>query len=329
MARSYRGGFPNVGKGTPDGDGKDKAMRAEANSCIVELDDPNRASSSGTTLRTLGPYDDALGVTVMLARNSKLSTKALRDATKESLRRAHHNGCRFLVGDMPGVDSAFVEFLDEIGATYTIYYCEGPERCRLLEGMAWTVLTCASSVCKPLLWLKDSDSSLPLASELRGSLKHALNTIILFPEALPALGDKLGAIYDRALQKPLVGIGAQPRSSRLGRRTAGEGLLIALEYAQTHRGDFTSRALEVCGANNVEWASLFALVQEFIDDLDWGEFVLENARGQAACLVLEAIELLDAVRNVVKWDAIRNEVGDVFYNLMAFCLSVRIQGRHL
>ena len=59
----------------------------------------------------------------------------------------------------------------------------------------------------------------------------------------------------------------------------------------------------------------------FIDYLDWGEFTLENPRGQAMSLLLEAVELLDATRR--KNDkSICAEVGDVLFNLLVFSMSV-------
>lgn len=120
--RKYKGGFENIGKGTSRGDGKDEAMRLVADYCIVELVS-QRPSSSLTTLRRLGEYDGEFGVTVMLARNGSLRGRPLLPSTKEELQQAHENGCIFVVGDMPNVDSQYINFLDEIEAEYTIYYC--------------------------------------------------------------------------------------------------------------------------------------------------------------------------------------------------------------
>lgn len=92
QSRSYKGGYENVGKGTPQGDGKDKAMRRVAHRCVVELAD-DRPSSSLTTLSELGQYNGEAGFTVMLARNSRLRGNPLRDDTKQKLREAHANGC--------------------------------------------------------------------------------------------------------------------------------------------------------------------------------------------------------------------------------------------
>ena len=61
--------------------------------------------------------------------------------------------------------------------------------------------------------------------------------------------------------------------------------------------------------------------------------MLDNARGQAACLVLECIELLEAVSmrgsRKIRSKKIRDETGDVFYNFMAFSLSLRLHAEHL
>jgi len=125
-------------------------------------------------------------------------------------------------------------------------------------------------------------------------LKEALETVVRLPQARTALKEKLCSIYDRALKKPLVGIGASPYATREGKRTKEYGLLAAIDYARKHKEEFTRIAEEVCDSGNLDWARLFDLAEKFIDYLDWGEFVLENARGQATCLLLECVELLDA-----------------------------------
>lgn len=196
------------------------------------------------------------------------------------------------------------------------------------EDDAWTLVMCASEVCKPLLWLHDSDSPQRLAPELRKPLEKALQTVVRFPDALPALKGKMCSIYDVALCKPLVGIGASPIAGREGKRTAKDGLLAALDFAREHKTDFEQRAQQACSTGTPDWNRLFSLAETFIDNSDWGAFVLENARGQAACLVLECIELLEAV---CKDDLaeMQKELGDVFYNIMALCLSLRIHAEHL
>jgi len=128
LSRFYAGGFENVGKGTPSGDGKDKAMRMVASRAIVELAH-DHASSSRTTRDSLGTYDGEHDVTVMLARNGELRGAQLRDESVTKVREARDNGCVFVVGDMPGVDTGFITLLDEIHATYTIYYCS--DYCRV------------------------------------------------------------------------------------------------------------------------------------------------------------------------------------------------------
>jgi hypothetical protein len=128
----------NEGKGTPTGDAKDIKMRSIANFAIVELEDTKRQSlggmsniieasksSSETTLRELGavPKDaDLRGKTIMLARNGKLSGKPLRPETIDQITKAVKAGARFVVGDMPGVDSKFVNLLNQLKADYTVYH---------------------------------------------------------------------------------------------------------------------------------------------------------------------------------------------------------------
>ena len=116
-----KGGFDSKGKGTPEGDGKDKAMREVADSAIVELVDDAKESSSKTTLEELGEIDYNSEV-VMLARNGKLKGKPLKEETKQAIDEAHKLGASFVVGDMPGVDSQFIGYLQEIGADFTVYH---------------------------------------------------------------------------------------------------------------------------------------------------------------------------------------------------------------
>jgi hypothetical protein len=130
--RSYRGGFDTEGRGTPNGDGKDAAMRADAKRSIgrsiVELDGSGGASSSQTTEEQLGRYAGERRMKVMLARNGTLKGP-LRAQTEAKLSEAYQNECTFVVGDMPGVDTPFISFLDERQATYTVYY--GGRDCRI------------------------------------------------------------------------------------------------------------------------------------------------------------------------------------------------------
>ena len=78
---------------------------------------------------------DVLSVkTVMLAKNSnnrfkesypedsyKKFAETLREFTKELIDEAHNSGATFVVGDMPGVDTQFIEYLNKIGASYKVY----------------------------------------------------------------------------------------------------------------------------------------------------------------------------------------------------------------
>ena len=195
-----------------------------------------------------------------------------------------------------------------------------------LIASGWTIVKNAAAVSKPLLWLRDTDSALPLTPELIQDLRSALRTVAGLPRATAALCDKMVSIYQRALDKPWVGIGAQERSTRLGRRTAQFGLMYALEYARKCQPQFNAKAKllkDQASSPQPDGQALFVLAEEFIDYLDWGEFVIENPRGQASNLVLESMELLDAIQ--FSTEKVHEETGDVFYNLLAFCLSMRIR----
>jgi hypothetical protein len=58
----------------------------------------------------------------MLARNSEFRGQPLSKATLKSINRAHKMGAEFVVGDMPNVDSQFIDYLQSIGATFSIYH---------------------------------------------------------------------------------------------------------------------------------------------------------------------------------------------------------------
>jgi hypothetical protein len=126
----------NAGKGTPLGDAKDAAMRKISNAAIVELQDINRQSqiksaqaqavgktSSETSLLRLGPASGNLsGKVIMLARNGKLANQPLRPETVKAITAAYKAGAKFVVGDMPGVDSEFIKLLDKLNANYRVYH---------------------------------------------------------------------------------------------------------------------------------------------------------------------------------------------------------------
>jgi hypothetical protein len=58
----------------------------------------------------------------MLARNGKLSGKPLRPETISQITQAAQAGAKFIVGDMPGVDSEFIKLLNKLNAPYKIYH---------------------------------------------------------------------------------------------------------------------------------------------------------------------------------------------------------------
>ena len=141
--KSIPGG--NAGKGTPLGDAKDIAMRNDADAAIVELENierqkeiveavPNAVgkSSTETSLLQLGPITDNLtGKTIMLARNGKLANQPLRKETIQQIKSAKEAGAKFIVGDMPGVDSAYYKILDEIQADYIVYHTGASSRVKI------------------------------------------------------------------------------------------------------------------------------------------------------------------------------------------------------
>jgi hypothetical protein len=140
----FVGGFDSKGKGTPEGDGKDKAMRKEATGAIVEISNWNRESSSKTSyesfdqqiaspnrITAISNKSNAQKNVIMLARNGSLSGKPLEQNTKNAIKSNFEFGAEFIVGDMPNVDSQFIEYLQEIGASFKIYHTGKESRIKL------------------------------------------------------------------------------------------------------------------------------------------------------------------------------------------------------
>jgi len=121
--KSPKGPGIKDGQGSAEGDSKDKAMRSVSSTSIVELS-PRRSTSSSKTTQNALPWVSAKSVngTVMLARNKELAGAPLTEETKSRIGEAHQNGAKFVVGDMPGVDSQFITYLKSIGAQYKVYY---------------------------------------------------------------------------------------------------------------------------------------------------------------------------------------------------------------
>jgi hypothetical protein len=185
----YKGGYSDKGKGSPEGDGKDKAMREVANGGFIgEIKNLNNETSSKTSFLNVkindinpayirvfdgdngnltgGMFGDGLDLKrdkngnveldnnnlpividsprkandvsvdrvvipkqnntykVMLARNGEFKNQILYSRTKDSIKEAANKGATFVVGDMPGVDTQFIEYLIEIGAKFEVYHTD-------------------------------------------------------------------------------------------------------------------------------------------------------------------------------------------------------------
>jgi glutaredoxin-related protein len=134
---------PSLRKGSVEGDAKDAAMRKVADSFIGETSSEKLSSSTHTSAESIAAKTGskvkgslvgyrigtsgkfvfgATGGVTMLARNGALKGTALGSQTKQSIKTSADLGSTFVVGDMPNVDSQFIDYLDEIGAKYTIYH---------------------------------------------------------------------------------------------------------------------------------------------------------------------------------------------------------------
>jgi alkylated DNA repair dioxygenase AlkB len=134
---------PSLRKGSVEGDAKDAAMRKVADNFIGETSSKKSSSSTHTSAKSIAAKTGskvkgslvgyrigtsgkfvfgATGGVTMLARNGALKGTALGSQTKQSIKTSADLGSTFVVGDMPNVDSQFIDYLDEIGAKYTIYH---------------------------------------------------------------------------------------------------------------------------------------------------------------------------------------------------------------
>ena len=136
-------GSSTKGKGTAEGDAKDAAMRKDANGFIGEI--RKEDSSSNTSLNKIkekinleevDENEDSKNIlndetsVVMLARNASFKNVDLSEYTKEKIDEQHKRGVTFIVGDMPGVDERFIEYLQLIDAKFTVYHTGDKPRIR-------------------------------------------------------------------------------------------------------------------------------------------------------------------------------------------------------
>lgn len=194
----YKSGFDSKGKGSNEGDGKDKAMREVADAGFIgELTEKGAGGSSTSTSffgansvkmsntnplqalitdnkgkthsiydvneieeypvslqRSNGSNSGMFSFTkgnVMLARNGELNGKPLMDRTKESILSAKNKNATFVVGDMPGVDTQFIEYLIEIGAKFEVYHTGNQSRIDVESMIGNTVQEAIGDSSKPII----------------------------------------------------------------------------------------------------------------------------------------------------------------------------------
>jgi hypothetical protein len=232
----------NEGKGTPIGDAKDIKMRSVANFAIVELENTQRQSlggmsniidksksSSETTLREVGPVPkdaDLRGKTIVLARNGKLVNKPLRPETIDQITKAVKAGARFVVGDMPGVDSKFVKLLNDLKANYTVYHTGDKPRFAQEEVV---ISRKPTSIKQPTVILP---KGIPFRSEIEDVAPRAVSykgkTIYLTPGQIIAMGLKPDILPSTSLKG--LTVGALPEDTYL---TKGEQSFLTQEKMKT------------------------------------------------------------------------------------------------
>ena len=142
LNNNFIGNFSAEGRGTFEGDGKDKAMRNQAVGFIGELN-PNKEdrfdSSTYGSFKHFNnnsieeerylenvPEDTSNGNKIMLALNGSIADTDILQKTKDKILELHNRGFEFLVGDMPGGenrigDDKFIDYLKSIGANFTVF----------------------------------------------------------------------------------------------------------------------------------------------------------------------------------------------------------------
>jgi hypothetical protein len=74
----------------------------------------------------------------------------LLNRTKEFIKNAHNNGSEFVVGDMPGVDSQFIDYLQEIDAKFTIYHTGSNPRIQVSQQIQPAIKPTVSEAISPI-----------------------------------------------------------------------------------------------------------------------------------------------------------------------------------
>ena len=161
----------------------------------------------------------------MLARNGSLRNKPLREETKAAIKNAHDNGASFVVGDMPGADSRFIDWLEEIGADFTIFHTG--DKPRVLEGLSTRDLSkdVDADTKRPtrdktldkfkITWgvpFKGKDISEVPAAYLKRSLSFRLNTVN--KEARERISEELAARKAGKAQEPEFSTTAEIREAK-------------------------------------------------------------------------------------------------------------------
>lgn len=136
-------GSSTKGKGTVEGDAKDAAMRKDADGFIGEIRKEDTSSNTSLNkikekinLEEVDENEDSKNIlndetsVVMLARNASYKYTDLSEYTKQKIVEQAERGVTFIVGDMPGVDERFIEYLQLIDAKFTVYHTGNKPRIR-------------------------------------------------------------------------------------------------------------------------------------------------------------------------------------------------------
>jgi hypothetical protein len=149
----------------------------------------------------------------MLAKNSELKDTELNEETKGIIDMLHNDGSRFVVGDMPGVDSQFIEYLDEIGATYTIYHAGN----------------------EPRITGKSSNSTLPLKGSERFFNKNR-ELSKYYADSLDSIENTLKAISENSKSKAYSAIAKALMQVPFIKRTKIKRIKASELYERANRG---------------------------------------------------------------------------------------------
>lgn len=242
--------YPTGRKGSPQGDAKDMAMREGASGAIVELAS-NRPSSSKTTLDQVGEIDENSTV-VVLARNGELAGRPLRQETLDQIDQAAQvpGFEEFRVGDMPGVDTQYIEYLRKKQYPFRVFHTEST------GNRSKNALSAAVQKPGPDRKAQPKPDKTPVAKQESGQPREQLRL------SLPAQNTRKG-------EPTLITQMRNAIDAKIREMTNASYFEDSIRYLQTKIAEIDSRLKEL-GTINIEGQTYRARLEEDERPALWG-----------------------------------------------------------